>query len=263
MSTTRHLINRQRRLAAAAAAPARPVAAAPNRPAREPGAPERRAAVDPGHAVGPEPAVDPDGMAEPGSVTEVADAPGRRRGRMRWPAALAVLTLLLGGLAAWSAARAADLRDGSPARNAALADAARTSEVKGTVSQAVNTLFSYNYADTARTDDAVKRLLIGQAVQQYATMLAEVRKQGPQQKMVLTTTVTNAGVVAIDGDRARLLIYADQRNTGTAEPAESAAATADPSKSDTGTAYSPAMFAVDVVHQDGTWKISDIDTFGR
>ncbi|KJK58479.1 hypothetical protein [Saccharothrix sp. ST-888] len=243
MSTTRHLINRQRRLAASAA---------PSRPVRTPGAPERRAGVDP----------EPDVVAEPGTVAEVADAPGRR-GRVRWPAVLAVLTLLLGGFAAWSAARAADLRDGSPAKNAALADAARTSEVKGTVSQAVNTLFSYNYADTARTDDAAKRLLIGQAVQQYATMLAEVRKQGPQQKMVLTTTVTNAGVVAIDGDRARLLIYADQRNTGTAQPAKSAAAAADPSKSDTGTAYSPAMFAVDVVHRDGTWKISDIDTFGR
>ncbi len=43
---------------------------------------------------------------------------------------------------------------------------------------------------------------------------------------------------------------ADQGNTSTAKGA------------DAGSTYAAAMFAVDAVHQDGTWKIASIDTFG-
>ncbi|MFG2820861.1 hypothetical protein ACGFX4_15700 [Kitasatospora sp. NPDC048365] len=217
-TTTRHVINRQRRLAA------RPSAA-------EPTAPSRPAA--------PEPATE--------------DAPPRRSRRTPVLAALALLSVLLGGFSALAASRAADLRSGGAAHNAALADPARTSEVKGAVVQAVNALFSYNYADTARTDDAAKTLLTGGAVQQYAGMLAQVRRQAPQQKLVLTTTVTDAGVVRLDGDRARLLVFADQRNVSTA---------ADATGKDNAS-YAAAMFAVDAVREGGRWRIAGIDTFTR
>jgi len=80
-------------------------------------------------------------------------------------------------------------------------------------------------------------------------MIAQVRAQAPKQKLVLTTTVTSTGVESITGDRARVLVYADQRNTSTAAGSG-------------GTTYAAAMFAVDAVRQDGTWKIASIDTFG-
>jgi len=248
MSTTRHLINRRRRLAAIA-----PFQERPERPER----PERagRAATvtrpRPARAAGP--TIDAERGAAPGAEPKVETA--RRRSRPR-PAtvltvALALLTVLLGGLAAWSAGKASALHDSVATGNSALTDTARTSEVKGTIAQAVNAVFSYNFADTARTDDAAKRVLTGQAVQQYATMLAQVRAQAPAQKLVLTTTVTDTGVELLDGDRARLLVFADQTNTSTAKSAAPAATT-----------YAAAMFAVDAVHQDGTWKIATIDTFG-
>ncbi len=163
-----------------------------------------------------------------------------------------VLAVLLGGFAAGAAGRAADLRADPAARNLALTDPVRTSEVKGTVAQAVDILFSYNYADTAKTDTAAKNLLVGQAVQQYATMLAEVHKQAAQQKLVLTTTVTDSGVELLDGDRARLLVYADQRNTSTADTTKPAASS-----------YAAAMFAVDAVRERGGWRIANIDTFNQ
>jgi Mce-associated membrane protein len=94
-------------------------------------------------------------------------------------------------------------------------------------------------------------VLTGRAVQQYATMLAQVRAQAPAQKLVLTTTVTDTGVESLTADRARLLVFADQRNTATARSATPASTT-----------YAAAMFAVDAVRQDGTWKIAAIDTFG-
>ena len=122
-----------------------------------------------------------------------------------------------------------------------------SAEVKGQVTTAVNTVFSYNYADVAKTEKAAQELLTGKAVQQYNQLFALVRKQAPQQKQVLTTAVTDSAVKSLAGDRARLLVFADQRNTRT-----------DTNK----TSYSAAVFAVDALYADGKWKISAIDTLG-
>lgn len=244
-ATTRHLINRQRRLAATATATA-PRTAAPSR-TREPAGPKARDRT-------PERTRDRTRAAS-------AEAAVRSRRHLRLPrgipliAALTLLTVLLGCFAAWAAGKASALHDSTVTGNTALTDTARTSEVKGTVAQAVNAVFSYDYADPARTDDAAKLVLTGQAVQQYAAMIAEVKKQARAQKLVLTTTVTDTGVEMIDGDRARVLVFADQSNTATAASTTNADTSAD-------TTYAAAMFAVDVVRQDGTWKIATIDTFG-
>ncbi|MFI9104103.1 hypothetical protein ACIGXA_26650 [Streptomyces fildesensis] len=245
MSTTRHLINRQRRLAAAP--PANRTRPGPPPAPEEADAPEQKQQQKQQRVQEPKPKLKP----KPAPKSR-AEEPERGRGRgvlNRVVVALGVLTVLLGGFAGWAAMEAATLHDTAATRNTALTDTARTSEVKGMVTQAVNSVFSYNYADTARTDQAAKKLLTGKAVQQYADMLAQVRQQAPVQKLVLTTTVTDSGVELIDGDRARVLIFADQRNTRTAPKEE--------------TTYAAAMFAVDAVHQDGVWKISNIDTFNR
>lgn len=220
MSTTRHLINRHRRLAAVTV----PAAAAPARTA----------------LVTAVPAV-PAGAAPPEGA----------RARLRPWTALLLLAVLLGVLAAAGAVRTAGLHAGSAAGNTALTDPVRTGEVRGAVAQAVGSLFSYNYAEPARTEEAAAKLLTGKAVQQHAALLAEVRAQAAERKLVLTTTVTDSGVELLDGDRARVLVFADQRNTGIAQGA-SADAT-----------YAAAMFAVDVVHRDGRWLVENIDTFGR
>ncbi|MFJ3103944.1 hypothetical protein [Streptomyces sp. NPDC086835] len=253
MSTTRHLINRQRRLAGAASRAAGSTAAPPSggAPPEDQGR-ERAPARDAGRA---------GGKRTPGRASAaVKGAPGRaepdgealsrgaRARRNRLLAVLAVLTVLLGGFAAFAAGHAADLRDRPAARNTALTDTARTSEVKGQVTTAVEAVFSYNFADAGALDQAAKTHLTGRAVPQHAEMLAAVVKEGPKQKLVLTTTVTGSGVEQIDNDRARVLVYADQSNTRTATKEE--------------TTYAAAMLAVDAVHKDGTWRIAGIDTFG-
>jgi Mce-associated membrane protein len=161
------------------------------------------------------------------------------------PIALGVVAVLLGGLAFWFAEEADGLHAAPAARNAALTDTARTSEVKGKVNDAVNALFSYDYADASRTEQAARSLLTGKAVGQYNAMLAQVRAQAPSQKLVLTTTVTDSAVELLDGDRAHLLLFADQRNT--------AATTKQ-------TTYAAAMLAIDAVRRNGAWKIANIDT---
>jgi Mce-associated membrane protein len=263
MSTTRHLINRQRRLAttAAATAPASAETATETGEASPQGGGPRTATAPAGGRTGPrrsfgrrpparasaEEAADADADTD-GDAGDDAPAP-RPGGRHARPlAVLAVLTVLLGGFAAFAATRAGDLRDTPAARNTALTDIARTSEVKGQVTQAVEAVFSYNFADAPALDLAVEKHLTGRAVEQHDGMLAAVRKEGPKQKLVLTTTVTAGGVELLDGDRARVLLYADQSNTRTATKEE--------------TTYAAAMLAVDAVHEDGAWRIAGIDTFG-
>ncbi|MEU1469204.1 hypothetical protein ABZ434_13405 [Streptomyces sp. NPDC005761] len=239
MSTTRHLVNRQRRLATVAAE-----RTATSAPVREP--------VDPGTVLDgsghDEAAVDEaEPQEKPGKETPRSGRPPRLR--IGLPTALCALTVLLGAFAAWAFTSAATLDDDPGRRNTALTDIARTSEVKGQITEAVGAVFSYNYASPAKADTAVKKYLTGKAVQQHEDMLAEVRAQAPKQKLVLTTTVTESGVELLDGDRARLIVFADQSNTRTGKSEE--------------TTYAAAMFAVDAVRRGGTWRISAIDTFTR
>ncbi|MFG3281808.1 hypothetical protein [Streptomyces sp. NPDC048111] len=288
MSTTRHLVNRRRRLAHAGTTrvitrtpsdqESRTVnstdpkeSSPPDTGLRPPGesAAERHGPADP-DAPRLDPA-DPDTArrdpAAPANPAAPADPAAKRRSvlaplarrfaglrrllTVRTPVALCVLVVLLGGFAAYAANRADALRSDPAAENSALVDPARTSEVKGQTEKAVAALFSYNYADSAPADKAASTLLTGKAVTQHHDMLAAVRAQAKDQKLVLTTTVTESGVELIDGSRARVLVYADQSSTRTAGKKPE-------------TTYAAAMFAVDVARTaGGTWQISAIDTFGQ
>ncbi|MFJ7188789.1 hypothetical protein [Streptomyces bacillaris] len=243
MSTTRHLVNRRRRLATS---PTRtgPATELLTKPTEETAA-EPETEADAKAQPEPEPEPETEMEAEP-------DPPRRTTRRPRsatLPALLCVLTVLLGAFAAWAFGSAAALRDEPARQNTALTDIARTSEVKGRIGEAVGAVFSYDYASPARADRAAETHLTGRAVQQHKDMLAEVREQGGKQKLVLTTTVTASGVEYLDGDRARLLIFADQSNTRTGKDEE--------------TTYAAAMFAVDAVRRGDAWRIAAIDTFTR
>ncbi|MFJ6462849.1 hypothetical protein ACIQM0_17690 [Streptomyces sp. NPDC091387] len=251
MSTTRHLVNRQRRLATVAAAERTVTTATAPRPAEpdtEPGETGQESAT-PAGADSPDADADADAGSD-GKPEQAEPGSGRPpRLRVSLPAVLCVLTVLLGSFAAWAFTSAGSLRDDPSRQNTALTDISRTSEVKGQITEAVGAVFSYNYASPAKADTAVKTYLVGKAVQQHEDMLADVRAQAPKQKLVLTTTVTESGVQVLEGDRARLLIFADQSNTRTGKSEE--------------TTYAAAMFAVDAVRRGGTWRISAIDTFSR
>lgn len=169
-------------------------------------------------------------------------------GRNRLVVLLGALAIALGVTAAWLQGQAGELTGAASAENEALTDNARTSEVKGQITTAINTAFSYNYADVSKTEKAAQEVLTGKAVQQYNQLFSLVHQQAPKQKQVLTTTVTDSAVRSLTGNRARLLVFADQRNTRT-------------DKNET--SYSAAVIAVDAVRVDGRWKINNIDTLQK
>lgn len=225
MSTTRHLVNRQRRLAAA-----RPPVPRPTGPG----------------TTGPQTAVP--GAADPEQSPPQQSRPVRSR-FLPWPTALAALAVLLTAFSVLAYVQGGHGENDGAGHNTALADTARTSEVKGAVEEAVRGVFSYDHTDPARTEAAAARLLTGAAVTQYRSLMGPVREQGPRQRLVLTTTVTDSGVEVVDGDRARVLVFADQASTRTGKGG--------------GTTVAAAMFAVDAVRLDGTWRIASLDTFQR
>ncbi|MFI5481014.1 hypothetical protein ACIBAB_18050 [Streptomyces rubiginosohelvolus] len=254
MSTTRHLVNRRRRLATTPSRTAgtgtEPAYGEPDAVEAEPDAADD-SAPDAPDAVEAAPDTKSDDAPDDADDSPTDGAPRARAARLRitLPAVLCALTVFLGAVAVWAFASASSLRDEPARQNAALTDIGRTSEVKGRISEAVGAVFSYDYASPARSDRAASTYLTGRAVQQHKDMLADVREQAPEQKLVLTTTVTGSGVEFLDGDRARLLIFADQSNTRTGKDEE--------------TTYAAAMFAVDAVRRGDTWLIAAIDTFTR
>jgi len=196
------------------------------------------------------------GVAQPGDVTvpdELSADPGpgttagpSGRPRVAIAAVLGIATIVIGTLGIWAAVAAHNLHAASANANTALVDDSATGSVERAISSAVDTVFSYNYADTARTKAAAQHLLTGPAIRQYNRLFGLVQQQAPKEKLVVTTRVTDVGVELLTGGRARLLIFANQQD----------------SKAGTSQAtYGGAMFAVTAVNQRGRWLIESIDTF--
>nr|WP_098514858.1 hypothetical protein [Amycolatopsis sulphurea] len=131
--------------------------------------------------------------------------------------------------------------------NVALLDAAKTAQVKDSVSQATEALFSYDYNNIKKTEDAADSLLANDEVKaRYTALMGQVKKLAPQQKMVVTCKVSRAAVIRIDGDLARVMVFVDQTSTR-ADTKQTAAGT--------------AQLHVDAQWEGSTWKITDLDTY--
>lgn len=191
-------------------------------------------------AENPEPA----GRPEPAERTEPAEAVGSRR--VMAAALLGAVTVALGSFGIWAMVTAGGLRSAAADANVALTDRQATAAVSRQITHTVQTIFSYNFAYTARTKASAQRLLAGAAVRQYDQLFKLVEQQAPKQRLVVTTRVSSVGVEFLTGARARILVFANQQDTreGTSQ-----------------SSYGGAMFAVTAVDQHGTWKIVNIDTF--
>jgi Mce-associated membrane protein len=177
------------------------------------------------------------------------DQSPRARGQRQISVAivLAVVAVVLAGLAVFFRGQADDLTSGDT-DNTALTDPAATSQVKGQLSNAIKQTFSYNYTDLDATEKAVKENLTGKALCEYDLLFGEVKKYAPKQKIVLDTTVRELAVVRIDGDRAEALVYIDQLSTRV-----------DVNK----TVAVGGQFAVQAAKDGDHWKITEFDMFGQ
>ncbi|NBH03989.1 hypothetical protein [Amycolatopsis sp. SID8362] len=152
---------------------------------------------------------------------------------------LALVTALALGCAVWFGVEAASL---SPGSNQALVDSAATASVSAEVSDAVKSVFSYDYTNLARTERAASQVLTGEAVGQYQAQFTSARTRAAAEKLVRTTTVRAVGVRSLVGDDASLLLFLDQQTVGSGGALSS----------------SVAQLAVTARRVDGHWKISSL-----
>ncbi|MFJ5707182.1 hypothetical protein [Streptomyces sp. NPDC093105] len=161
----------------------------------------------------------------------------------RWRKAvvpLAVTALLLAGGAFFHAAH--QLRSTPSARNQALTDTAATTRVGGDVGEGLARIFSYTPTSSDAAERSAGTVLAGRAARQYSDLFAQVRESLVEQRLTLATQAVRTGVIELDGDSARLLVFLDQvsrRDKG----AVTAAA---------------AQLTVTARFQDDRWRITDI-----
>ncbi|MEZ7153641.1 hypothetical protein ACBR38_01225 [Streptomyces sp. MAD19A] len=177
-----------------------------------------------------------DGLADSGP--ERGRSPGARLRRA--VAAGAATVLVLGGCGFLRAAH--ELRADESARNRALTDTEATSRVAGDVGSALARIFSYTPDGTAAAERSARTALDGKAARQYTALFDRVRQDLTAQRVTLSTRAVRTGVVELDGDRARLLVFLDQ----TSRRGEDAATTA------------AAQLTVTARLEDDRWRIVDI-----
>ncbi len=159
--------------------------------------------------------------------------------------ALVLVALILGGLAYWF--KSEEVAVSQATSNTALLDVAKTAQVKDAVSKAAEALFSYDFNNIKKTEDAANDLLANDDVKnKYNSLMGEVKRLAPTQKMVVTCKVTRAAVIMLNGDLAKVMVFVDQTSTRT-----------DTKKTTAGT----AQLHLNAQLQGDKWKITDMDTY--
>ncbi|MFF5506343.1 hypothetical protein [Streptomyces roseolus] len=178
---------------------------------------------------------------QPAATEEAAPEP--RASRWRTAALATALTvLLLGGGAFFHGAH--QLRTTPSARNQALTDAAATTRVGGDVGEGLARIFSYTPTSSDAAERSAATVLAGRAARQYTELFAQVRESLVEQRITLSTQAVRTGVIELDGDGARLLVFLDQVSRRDKGAATTAA----------------AQLTVTARFQDDRWVITDIRT---
>jgi Mce-associated membrane protein len=172
--------------------------------------------------------------------------PLRRRRGVAMLVALVAAALSALGLAAWLRAQAAALTASAAASNHALVDAGTTAQVCGQVRDAVQRVFSYDFARLDDDERAAAEVITGPFVHSFHQQFARVRQLAPPQQARVVATVPALAVKVIDGDRASVLVFLDQQahQGGQAAPLRAS-----------------GRLAVTAQRVNGSWKIAEAEPF--
>ncbi|MGA4844897.1 hypothetical protein ACOBQB_00845 [Streptomyces sp. G5(2025)] len=165
----------------------------------------------------------------------------RRSVRRLVPAICAALLVLAGSGFFYGAHQ---LRSTPSAGNHALTDAEATTRVAGDIGNALARVFSYAPDGLETTERAARSVLAGRAERQYTELMGRVRADLAAQRVTLSTQAVRTGVIELDGDAARLLVFLDQISH----------------RGKAGTTAAAAQLAVTARRENDQWRIVDIRT---
>ncbi|MHA6785372.1 hypothetical protein ACVGOW_30900 [Pseudonocardia saturnea] len=165
--------------------------------------------------------------------------------RLRTVPVLAAALVVLVALAAFFGIATASLRGTPAAANTALTDLATTSEVSSQLGDALEALYSYDFARLDENERAARGVITEGFTPQFERLFGQVRELAPQQQAVVSAVVSVSAVQSIEGDRAVLVAFMDQQAT-TAASAEQVAAS--------------GRLTVTGELVDGRWKIAAVES---
>jgi Mce-associated membrane protein len=147
---------------------------------------------------------------------------------------------------AWFRNEANQLRSSAAASNKALADAGTTAQVSRQIRDAVQRVYSYDFARLDDNERAANEVVTGPFVETFRQRFALVRQQAPPQQAVVAATVPALAVKTLDGDRAIVLVFLDQeaRQVGKDKPL-----------------LATGRLAITAARVGGNWKIADAESF--
>ncbi|MEU1117751.1 MULTISPECIES: hypothetical protein [unclassified Streptomyces] len=188
----------------------------------------------------PEPAADAPGA--PQGESSESGGVRRRGGFVRRVVPVVCAALLVVGSGFLYGAH--QLRSTSSAENHALTDAEATTRVAGDVGNALARVFSYTPNGLDTTERAARSLLAGRAERQYTELMGRIREDLAARHITLSTQAVRTGVIQLDDDGARLLVFLDQiSHRGKARTTSAA-----------------AQLTVTARWEDDRWRIVDIRT---
>ncbi|MGH3824275.1 MAG: hypothetical protein ACRDRA_15810 [Pseudonocardiaceae bacterium] len=158
---------------------------------------------------------------------------------------VAVMVIAL-GFAAWFGAEAYKLGASAVKSNGALLDVAATAQVTGQVRDAVERVFSYDFARLDDNERAAAAVITGTFARDYRGQFVRVRELAPGQQAVVVATVPALAVKVLDGDRAIVVVFIDQQASRGAQAQPLLAA---------------GRLSVTAHRVNGTWKIAEVKPF--
>ncbi|MGH3889694.1 MAG: hypothetical protein ACRDSZ_24545 [Pseudonocardiaceae bacterium] len=176
------------------------------------------------------------------ATEQVAKPPRRLTGVATMVGLIAALVIAL-GLAAWFRGEANQLLGSAAASNDALLDAGATAQVSEQVRDAVQRVFSYDFARLDDNERGAADVVTGPLVQEYREEFALVRQLAPAQQAVVVAKVPALAVKMLDGDRATVVVFVERQATQGPQP-------------------QPLLGLTVTAHRvDGSWKIADVQPF--
>lgn len=214
-----------------------PAAGSSGPPGEEPGRDAAGRAAERRAETGTEPGQEP---------SEEERASARFRSGVATLVALVAVAVIALGLTAWFRGEANQLAGSSAASNEALVDVGATAQVSGQVRDAVERVYSYDFARLDDNERASRAVITGQFEQDFEEQFGRVRELAPQQKAVVVAKVLNLGVKVLDGDRAIVVVFLDQQADRGVETKQMLVA---------------GRLTVTAQRVDGQWKIAGVEPF--
>ncbi|MGH3801555.1 MAG: hypothetical protein ACRDTD_15765 [Pseudonocardiaceae bacterium] len=172
--------------------------------------------------------------------------PARRATGVATLVGLVAAVVIALSLAAWLRGEANQLLESAAASNDALLDVGATAQVSGQVRDAVQRVFSYDFARLDDNERAAADVITGPFARDFPQQFARVRQLAPAQQAVVVATVPALAVKMLDGDRAIVVVFIDQQAKRGAEAQPLLAA---------------GRLTVTAQRVDGSWKIADVAAF--